>query len=88
MHWDQSHFIGENPSFLNVGTGEDITIRETAELIAGLVGYKGESAYESDQPDGTPQSLLILVESTILAGNPASVLAKALRMPTYLINVR
>lgn len=58
MHLDQSHFIGENPSFLNVGTGEDIAIGETAKLIAGLVGYRGETVYDSDQPDGTPRKLL------------------------------
>lgn len=58
MNLDQSHFIGDNPSFLNVGTGEDITIRETAELIAGLVGFTGETIYNSDQPNGTPRKLL------------------------------
>lgn len=58
MNLDQSHFIGDNPSFLNVGTGEDITIRETAELIAELVGFTGETIFNTDQPDGTPRKLL------------------------------
>jgi len=58
MHLDQSHFVDENPSFLNVGTGKDITIRETAACIAELVGYAGETVYNSEQPDGTPRKLL------------------------------
>lgn len=58
MQQDQEHFMGENPSFLNVGTGEDITIKETATIIAELVGFTGETVYNSDQPDGTPRKLL------------------------------
>ncbi|MFW2368862.1 MAG: GDP-L-fucose synthase family protein [Desulforhopalus sp.] len=58
MELDQSHFSGENPSFVNVGTGEDITIRQAAETIAGMVGYNGEVVYNSAQPDGTPRKLL------------------------------
>jgi GDP-L-fucose synthase len=58
MHLEQSHFAGDNPSFLNVGTGEDITIRETAECIAELIGFTGETVYNAGQPDGTPRKLL------------------------------
>jgi GDP-L-fucose synthase len=58
MNLDQSYFSGDNLSFLNVGTGEDITIRETAECIAELVGFTGETIYNSNQPDGTPRKLL------------------------------
>lgn len=55
---DQQYFQGENPSFVNVGTGKDITIRQTAEIIADMVGFAGEVVYNSDQPDGTPRKLL------------------------------
>lgn len=58
MQLDQSHFVDNNPSFLNAGTGTDITIRETAACIAELVGYTGETVYNADQPDGTPRKLL------------------------------
>ena len=58
MQLDQAHFIGENPSFLNIGTGRDITIRQTAELVAEIVGFTGETIYDSAQPDGTPRKLL------------------------------
>ena len=58
MDLDQSKFIGENPSFLNIGFGEDLTIRQTAEIVADLVNYSGETRYNSSKPDGTPQKLL------------------------------
>ncbi len=47
--------IGE---FVNIGVGEDITIRELAELIKDIVGYSGEIVYDTTKPDGTPQKLL------------------------------
>lgn len=46
------------PSFLNLGTGKDCTIREVAELIQEVVGFAGEIRYDDSQPDGTPQKLL------------------------------
>jgi GDP-L-fucose synthase len=58
MQLDQCYFEKEKPSFVNVGTGEDITIVKTAEIIAELVGFTGETVFNSDQPDGTPRKLL------------------------------
>jgi len=43
---------------INVGTGEDITIRELAELIARITGFKGTIRYDTSRPDGTPRKLL------------------------------
>jgi GDP-L-fucose synthase len=45
-------------SHLNVGMGEDITIRELAELIARIVGFEGELVFDTSKPDGTPRKLL------------------------------
>jgi len=45
-------------SHLNVGTGQDITIRELAETIAEVVGYDGEIIWNAAMPDGTPRKLL------------------------------
>jgi GDP-L-fucose synthase len=45
-------------SFLNIGTGRDITIREVAEMICEIVGFTGETVYDPDKPDGTPRKLL------------------------------
>ena len=47
--------IGE---FVNIGVGEDLTIRELAELIKDIVGYEGDIVYDTTKPDGTPQKLL------------------------------
>ena len=43
---------------VNVGTGEDVTIRELAALIAEAVGFEGGFAYDNEKPDGTPRKLL------------------------------
>jgi GDP-L-fucose synthase len=43
---------------LNIGTGKDVTIREIAELIKEIVGYKGEIKFDTTKPDGTPRKLL------------------------------
>jgi GDP-L-fucose synthase len=42
----------------NVGCGEDLTIRELAELIRDVVGFKGRLAFDASKPDGTPRKLL------------------------------
>ncbi len=70
MNLDQSCFSGNNLSFLNIGTGEDITIGETAEHIAELVGFTGETIYNSDQPDGTPRKLLDTTRINSLGWKP------------------
>lgn len=44
--------------FVNVGSGEDITIRELAETVKDIVGFEGEIAWDSSKPDGTPRKLM------------------------------
>jgi GDP-L-fucose synthase len=46
------------PPLINIGTGEDITIRELAELVAKVVGYTGRIEFDTTKPDGTPRKLL------------------------------
>ena len=48
----------ENPSFLNVGTGLDVTIRTLAEAVAEATGYRGEILWDANKPDGTPKKQL------------------------------
>jgi len=43
---------------INIGTGEDLTIRELAELIAEVTGYRGRLEFDVSKPDGTPRKLL------------------------------
>ena len=48
----------EDAGFLNIGVGEDVTIRELAELVRRVVGFDGNMFWDSAKPDGTPQKLL------------------------------
>jgi GDP-L-fucose synthase len=44
--------------FLNIGTGEDLSIKELASIIKKVVGYKGKIIWDESKPDGTPRKLL------------------------------
>ena len=44
--------------FLNVGTGEDVSIGEFARIVADVVGYPGEIKFDTSKPDGAPRKLL------------------------------
>jgi GDP-L-fucose synthase len=45
-------------AFVNIGTGEDLTIKQLAEMIKRIVGYKGELVFNTEKPDDTPRKLL------------------------------
>ncbi len=47
-----------DPPLVNIGSGEDQTIRELAEVVADVVGYRGELKFDSGMPDGSPRKLL------------------------------
>jgi GDP-L-fucose synthase len=46
------------PPLINVGCGEDVTIRELAETVAKVVGFEGKLVFDTSKPDGTPRKLL------------------------------
>ena len=48
----------DSPEIINIGWGEDMTIRELAMLIRKVVGFEGELVFDETKPDGTPQKLL------------------------------
>lgn len=48
----------DQPAFLNVGTGVDLTIRELAEAVSKVMGYQGSINWDSTKPDGTPKKQL------------------------------
>jgi len=48
----------DDPEIINVGSGEDISIRELAELVCDIVGFQGELIWDRTKPDGTPRKLL------------------------------
>lgn len=49
---------GISEGLFNVGTGEDVTIRDLAETVMSVVGFKGEIVFDASKPDGTPRKLL------------------------------
>ena len=48
----------DSADIINVGVGEDISIRELAELVCRVVGYRGQLVFDASKPDGTPRKLL------------------------------
>ena len=50
--------VHNEAGWVNVGTGQDVTIRELAETVADVVGYRGAIRWDSSKPDGTPRKLL------------------------------
>ena len=55
---------------VNIGWGEDITIRELAELVLSAIGYSGRLEFDSSKPDGTPRKLLDVTRLTNLGWKP------------------
>jgi len=58
---DACYFLMENysePNLINIGTGEDLTIRDLALAIKETVGFEGELVFDTSKPDGTPRKLM------------------------------
>jgi len=55
---------------VNIGWGQDVTIRELAELILSAIGYSGRLIFDSAKPDGTPRKLLDVSRLTDLGWKP------------------
>jgi len=60
----------DSPEIINVGCGEDISIRELAELICDIVGFEGQLAWDDTKPDGTPRKLLDVTRLQNLGWQP------------------
>jgi GDP-L-fucose synthase len=61
----------DSPEIINVGCGEDISIRELAELICDVVGFDGELTWDANKPDGTPRKLLDVAKLRALGWKPS-----------------
>jgi GDP-L-fucose synthase len=72
------HYSGDE--FLNVGTGEDITIADFAQLVAEIVGYSGQIVFDTSRPDGAPQKLLDVCKLTALGWCAKMPLREGLRL--------
>lgn len=62
------HYDGDE--HVNVGWGQDVTIRELAELVADVVGYTGKIAWDTSKPDGTPRKVLDTTRISALGWRP------------------
>jgi GDP-L-fucose synthase len=60
----------DSPEIINIGCGEDVTIRELAELICDVVGFDGELVWDKTKPDGTPRKLLDITRIRRLGWHP------------------
>src|SRR5437764_12100874 len=60
----------DSPEIINIGWGEDISIRELAELICDVVGFDGELVWDATKPDGTPRKLLDTTKLRALGWQP------------------
>jgi GDP-L-fucose synthase len=57
-HFDAGREREDEKMFVNIGLGEDIVLRDLAELVRGIVGYSGHIVWNPAMPDGTPRKLL------------------------------
>ncbi len=61
----------DSSEIINVGCGEDISIRELAEMICDVVGFDGELTWDANKPDGTPRKLLDITKLLALGWKPS-----------------
>jgi len=69
----------ENHPIVNIGCGQDITVRELAELIAEVVGFRGRLVFDRSKPDGTLRKLLDVSRLAALGWKPRTSLEAGLR---------
>ena len=69
----------DSPEIINIGTGEDLSIRELAEMVCRVIGFRGEIVYDSSRPDGTPRKLLDVSRLKALGWKPSIALEDGIR---------
>jgi GDP-L-fucose synthase len=67
------------PSLINIGCGEDMTIRELAEAVMEVVGFPGRIRFDTSKPDGTPRKLLDTTKINRLGWSPRTSLRDGIR---------
>jgi GDP-L-fucose synthase len=72
----------DNPEFVNIGTGEEVSIRELALTIKAVVDYSGDLKFDSTKPDGTPRKLLDTTKLNSLGWQPKTSLKQGVEL-TY-----
>jgi GDP-L-fucose synthase len=74
-------FLAEDiPPLINIGTGEDVTIRELAETVARVLNFKGQLVFDTAKPDGTPRKLLDVTRMQRLGWHHTTGLEQGIRL--------
>jgi len=68
----------DSAEIINIGSGEDVTIRELAKLVCDVVGFDGELVWDKTKPDGTPRKLLDVTRIRVLGWQPTIPLRKGI----------
>jgi len=71
--------VYDSPEIINVGTGEDLSIRELAGMICRVIGFHGHILYDASRPDGTPRKLLDVSRLKALGWKPSIALEDGIR---------
>jgi GDP-L-fucose synthase len=84
MNLDEARYSSllEGVPLINVGTGTDVTIRELAEQVCAVLGFRGELQFDTTRPDGTPQKLLDVSRLQSLGWHSTTTLAEGIAL-TY-----
>lgn len=75
----ESLFSDDSAPLVNIGTGEDVTVRELAEAIAEILEFDGELVFDPSRPDGTPRKLLDVSKIQSLGWRAKTGLAEGIR---------
>ncbi len=76
FHYDAPDTV---PSHVNIGCGEDIRIKDLAEIIKKIIGYEGKIVWDASKPDGTPRKLLDVSKLNALGWKPKITLEEGIR---------
>jgi GDP-L-fucose synthase len=68
------------PPLINVGAGEDMTVRELAETVARVVEFEGALRFDRSRPDGTPRKLLDVSRLSALGWRPQMAIEDGIRL--------
>jgi GDP-L-fucose synthase len=84
MNLDEARYSSllEGVPLINIGTGTDVTIRELAEQVCAVLGFRGELIFDTARPDGTPQKLLDVSRLQSLGWRSKTTLAEGIAL-TY-----
>ena len=77
------YFLMENynePQFINIGSGDDLTIASLAKLITNVLNYEGEIICDTSKPDGTPRKLMDVSKINALGWQATTSLEKGIAM--------